>query len=141
MQIADAEYCCQKIREPRLSSVGRRITHSRNEAGSYFETDFEGQFSEPESSKGSEDGKLDSSDSSSSNAGSETTYRSAAQLPRSSSLHRSPQKGKSGLFSDSVDFLQIGHLNFICLVRKRRVLSLPDVELSQDAKRRSCRDA
>ena len=40
-----------------------------------------------------------------SNAGSETTYFSVAQLPRSSSRQRSLQKGKSGFVSESVGLL------------------------------------
>jgi hypothetical protein len=45
--------------------------------------------------------------------GSDTTYFSLAQLPRSRSRQRSLQKGKSALLSESVDVLQIGQRCFI----------------------------
>jgi hypothetical protein len=45
----------------------------------------------------------------SSNAGWLITYFSLAQLPRSSSRHRSLQNGKSALVSESVGLLQMGH--------------------------------
>jgi hypothetical protein len=46
--------------------------------------------------------------------GSLITYFSLAQAPRSSSLHRSLQKGKSEFETESVGLRQIGHWNFIC---------------------------
>src|SRR6266436_2545655 len=46
----------------------------------------------------------------SSKIGSETTYFSLAQLPRSRRRHRSLQKGKSPCTAESVCALQIGHL-------------------------------
>jgi len=49
----------------------------------------------------------------SSNAGSLITYFSLAQLPRSSSRHRSLQNGKSACVSDSVGFRQIGQFAFM----------------------------
>src|SRR5580704_3668497 len=48
-----------------------------------------------------------------SNTGSDTTYFSLAQLPRSRSRQRSLQKGKSALLSESVGVLQIGQRCFI----------------------------
>src|SRR5260370_29248373 len=51
--------------------------------------------------------------SSSSKTGSETTYFSLAQLPRSRPLQRSLQNGKSALTAESVSTLQIGHLCFM----------------------------
>jgi hypothetical protein len=51
--------------------------------------------------------------SDSSISGSLTTYLSLAQLPRSSSLHGSLQKGKSGAVSESVGFRQMGQRHFI----------------------------
>src|SRR5437762_14352822 len=51
--------------------------------------------------------------SSSLKTGSETTYFSLAQLPRSRSRQRSLQKGKSAWTAESVSVLQIGHLCFI----------------------------
>src|SRR5271154_1591011 len=51
-----------------------------------------------------------SSSSSSLKIGSETTYFSVAQLPRSRSRQRSLQKGKSPCTVESVGVLQIGHL-------------------------------
>jgi len=50
-----------------------------------------------------------SSSSLSSKSGSDTTYFSADQLPRSCRRHRSLQKGKSALVAESESFLQIGH--------------------------------
>ena len=49
----------------------------------------------------------------SSKAGELITYFSLAQLPRSSSLHRSLQNGKSACESESVGFLQMAQLAFI----------------------------
>src|ERR1700719_4109984 len=49
------------------------------------------------------------SSSLSSNNGSETTYFSDAQLPRSINLQRSLQNGKSAFVAESVEVLQIGH--------------------------------
>src|SRR6266496_6711663 len=46
----------------------------------------------------------------SSKIGSETTYFSLAQLPRSRRRQRSLQKGKSACTAESVGALQIGHL-------------------------------
>src|ERR1700692_123206 len=59
-----------------------------------------------------------SSLSSSLKMGSETTYFSLAQFPRSRSRHRSLQKGKSACTVESVGVLHIGHLCFMwsCLV-------------------------
>src|SRR2546429_2675014 len=54
--------------------------------------------------------------SSSSKTGSETTYFSVAQLPRSRSRQRSLQKGKSAWTAESVSVLQIGHLCFMTLL-------------------------
>src|SRR6266481_211355 len=48
-----------------------------------------------------------------SNTGSDTTYFSLAQLPRSRSRQRSLQKGKSALISESVGALQIGQQCFM----------------------------
>src|SRR6266700_1931577 len=56
---------------------------------------------------------LPSARSSSSKTGSETTYFSLAQLPKSRSRQRSLQKGKSSWTAESVSTLQIGHLCFI----------------------------
>src|SRR5260370_9201100 len=50
--------------------------------------------------------------SSSSKTGSETTYFSVAQLPRSRSRQRSLQKGKSAWTAESVSVLQMGRLCF-----------------------------
>src|SRR5258708_7937953 len=67
--------------------------------------------------------RLPSATSSSSKTGSETRYFSLAQLPRSRSLHRSLQKGKSTWTAESVSALQIGHLCFmacfssLCILR------------------------
>src|SRR5277367_4530395 len=55
-------------------------------------------------------GDSSSSISSSLKMGSETTYFSVAQLPRSRSRQRSLQKGKSPCTVESVGVLQIGHL-------------------------------
>src|SRR6266478_6665819 len=55
---------------------------------------------------------LPSARSSSSKTGSETTYFSVAQLPRSRSRQRSLQKGKSAWTAESVSVLQMGHLCF-----------------------------
>src|ERR1700676_4553248 len=59
-----------------------------------------------------------SSLSSSLKIGSETTYFSLAQFPRSRSRQRSLQNGKSACSAESVAVLHIGHLCFIwsCLV-------------------------
>src|SRR5256885_5289474 len=54
--------------------------------------------------------------SSSLKTGSETTYFSVAQLPRSRSRQRSLQKGKSAWTAESVSVLQIGHLCFMTLL-------------------------
>ncbi len=51
--------------------------------------------------------------SSSVKTGSDTTYFSVAQFPRSRSRQRSLQKGKSAWTAESVSALQIGHLCFI----------------------------
>src|ERR1700737_2768823 len=51
-----------------------------------------------------------SATSSSSKIGSETTYFSVAQLPRSRSRQSSLQKGKSASLVESVAVLQMGHL-------------------------------
>src|SRR6266446_1051771 len=56
---------------------------------------------------------LPSARSSSSKTGSDTTYFSLAQLPRSRSRQRSLQKGKSAWTAESVSTLQIGHLCFM----------------------------
>src|SRR5258707_15849937 len=53
-------------------------------------------------------GESSTSSSSSLKMGSETTYFSDAQLPKSCSLQRSLQKGNSVLTSEFVGFLQIG---------------------------------
>jgi hypothetical protein len=53
----------------------------------------------------------------SSMTGSLITYFSLAHAPRSSSLQRSLQNGKSELESESVGFLQIGQWNFIWFVQ------------------------
>src|SRR5438445_2833845 len=57
--------------------------------------------------------RLPSATSSSSKTGSDTTYFSLAQLPRSRSRQRSLQKGKSAWTAESVSTLQIGHLCFM----------------------------
>src|SRR6267378_6512302 len=54
-----------------------------------------------------------SGSSSSSKMGSDTTYFSAAQAPRSIKRQRSEQKGKSASVAESVGFLQIGQWCFI----------------------------
>src|SRR5208283_912583 len=51
--------------------------------------------------------------SSSSKTGSETTYFSEAQAPRSSRRQRSEQNGKSACSAESVGFLQMGQRCFI----------------------------
>src|SRR5215471_8056210 len=51
--------------------------------------------------------------SSSSKMGSETTYFSLAQLPKSRSRQRSLQNGNSACTAESVSVLQIGHLCFM----------------------------
>src|ERR1700730_12837825 len=65
------------------------------------------------------------SSSSSSKMGSDTTYFSEAQLPRSRNWQRSLQKGNSGLHEESVGVLHIGHL--CCMAA---------ILLPQDAQRR-----
>jgi len=45
--------------------------------------------------------------------GSDTTYLSLAQFPRSRSRQRSLQKGKSAWTAESVSALHMGHLCFI----------------------------
>src|SRR5882672_8731283 len=60
---------------------------------------------------------LPSARSSSVKTGSETTYFSVAQLPKSRSRQRSLQKGKSAWTAESVSALQMGHLCFMaCLL-------------------------
>src|SRR5262252_1857493 len=60
--------------------------------------------------------RLPSAASSSSKIGSDTTYFSLAQLPRSCIRQRSLQNGKSLCTSESVSVLQIGHLCFIAKI-------------------------
>src|SRR5262249_54878666 len=55
----------------------------------------------------------ESAKSSSLKMGSETTYFSEAHAPRSATRQRSLQNGKSASCSESVGFLQVGHLCFI----------------------------
>src|SRR5208283_531731 len=61
-------------------------------------------------------GRSASRSSSSSKTGSETTYFSEAQAPRSSRRQRSEQKGKSACSAESVGFLQMGQR---CLISKQ----------------------
>ena len=56
---------------------------------------------------------LEFSEEDSSITGSLITYFSLAQAPRSSSLQRSLQNGKSELESESVGLRQMGHWNFM----------------------------
>jgi len=46
-----------------------------------------------------------------------TRYCSSIHLPRSISLHRSEQKGRQGLFSNSAPLPQTGHFTFINLLK------------------------
>src|SRR6267143_3597894 len=110
---------------------------------------------------------LPSARSSSSKTGSETTYFSVAQLPRSRSRQRSLQKGKSAWTVESVSTLQMGHLCFmvrlfllceLCVLRVLRVKSFntkctktreskvtsfskEEYSSGQDAEGRPCGDA
>src|SRR5580765_4330450 len=68
----------------------------------------------------SSSGFLSISSSLISKTGSDTTYFSLAQLPRSRSRQRSLQKGKSALISESVGVLQIGQRCFIGVLHPSR---------------------
>src|SRR3989441_6358621 len=67
--------------------------------------------------------RLPSATSSSSKTGSDTTYFSLAQLPRSRSRQRSLQKGKSAWTAESVSALQMGHLCFMVFFLANSVFS------------------
>src|SRR5271169_6387529 len=69
-------------------------------------------------------GSLPASSSLISNTGSDTTYFSVAQLPRSRSRQRSLQKGKSALSAESVGVLQMGQRCFIGNDSRRLVTRL-----------------
>src|SRR5260370_34102808 len=81
---------------------------------------------------------LPSARSSSSKTGSETTYFSLAQLPRSRSRQRSLQNGKSAWTAESVSALQMGHL---CFMIQAHHLRRGEYSSGQDAERRARGDA
>src|SRR6266568_3418095 len=68
----------------------------------------------------------------SSKTGSETTYFSLAQLPRSCRRQRSLQKGKSPCTAESVGALQIGHL---CVITASFLRSEPGYQCHSERSR------